>query len=151
MVIIFVCLYGFSNSLYENFWQIVILEGGSMNYNSFLGELSSNGIIYRLGLYSISFLILFSLIALIPNRDGIFAKLGSRSMQVYILHIGAIYIYNHFVIERLTEIKTSHIALSLLFGVLITFLFSSKFLENVFNILLNKKLKIEIGIDSKKP
>lgn len=51
---------------------------------------------YRALYYVVIFLLIFSAIALTPNRNSIISTWGSRSIQVYTLHRGLIYIFYHF-------------------------------------------------------
>lgn len=43
--------------------------------------------------YLVAFILIFAVIALIPAGNSIITRLGSRSVWVYALHYGAVYLY----------------------------------------------------------
>ncbi|WP_054754040.1 hypothetical protein [Piscibacillus salipiscarius] len=57
---------------------------GSYSYEAL--NMVSTGMINRLGLYSLSLLIVFSLVILIPKKRFSFTNLGQYTLYVYLLH-----------------------------------------------------------------
>lgn len=51
---------------------------------------------YRLIYYMVAFVLIFSVIALAPAAKCIISGMGSRSIQVYALHRGLIYLFYHY-------------------------------------------------------
>lgn len=73
------------------YWLAPLLSGQN-SYDS-LGKMADWGGILRTIYYLIAFALIFALVALAPARKSIISQLGSRSVWVYALHYGAVYLY----------------------------------------------------------
>lgn len=106
---------------------------------SALGEYAEYGLLFRLGYYVLVFLFCASVIALIPNRldkKGHIARLGSRTLQVYILHFAIIYFMRGYLDMEAIFGNTSYY-LVIPISLLITWFFSLKFWEKPLGYLIN--------------
>lgn len=61
-----------------------------------LDEIGINYFWYRLIYYAFAFILIFSVIALAPAGKHIISSMGSRSIQVYSLHRGFIYLFYYY-------------------------------------------------------
>lgn len=61
-----------------------------------LDEIGINYFWYRLIYYAFAFILIFSVIALAPTGKNIISGMGSRSIQVYSLHRGFIYLFYYY-------------------------------------------------------
>ena len=118
-------------------FQFKPLLTGRGNFNS-LKNYGEYGFFLRLIYYALVFVVGAAVISLTPNRltsKGIIAKLGSRSVQVYMLH----YVFVHFIDGRLKEyIPNTHLAVILTAAaVIITLICSLKLWEPIFKVLMN--------------
>lgn len=106
-----------------------------------LGNNADFGALYRLAYYIIAFVVGAAVICLTPNKlgNGTVARLGSRSLQVYVLHYFFIHLYGGFVGTNLFPNHPAIVIISL--SVIITLLCSMKFWEPVFDKIFNPKLK----------
>lgn len=73
------------------YWLSPLLSG--QNPYKSLGEMADWGGILRAIYYLVAFILIFAVIALIPAGKSIITRLGSRSVWVYALHYGAVYLY----------------------------------------------------------
>lgn len=109
-----------------------------------LGEYANYGGLLRLGYYVIIFLFCASVIALIPNRlgkKGYFARLGSRTLQVYMLHFCLIrLLYGFFDMNAFFD-NTSYYLVVLL-ALLITWFFSLRFWGVLLDFLVHPKWRL---------
>lgn len=136
----------------EDFYFLRPLLTGRNPFDK-LGEYANYGGILRLGYYVIVFLFCASVIAIIPNRlgkKGYLARLGSRTLQVYMLHFGLILLlYGFFDMDGFFD-KTSYY-LMIPLAILITWFFSLKFWEKPLQFLINPMMwnfrKKQVGLD----
>lgn len=105
------------------------------------------GIVYRFIYYIIVFIVIACILNITPRKKGIITKLGSRTLQVYFLHIFiyALLVNSEFYTWFITYIPYWKIIL-LLFSIIVTFILSIKVFEIPFRYLgrcrfkwLNKK------------
>lgn len=73
------------------FWLRFLLTGRSGYYRLEYGM--AYGPLIRLGVYVISFFIVFMFLSIMPKRRFILSKIGQRSLSVYVFHYVFIYIY----------------------------------------------------------
>ena len=66
------------------FWLRFLLTGRSGYYRLEYGM--AYGPLIRLGVYVISFFIVFMFLSIMPKRRFILSKLGQRSLSVYVFH-----------------------------------------------------------------
>ena len=106
-----------------------------------LGDNADFGALYRLAYYVVVFIVGAAVICITPNRigSGAIARLGSRSLQVYVLHYFIIYVYAGFVGTNLFPNHPSVVIIGL--SVIITLLCSFKFWEPLFNKILNPQIR----------
>ncbi len=125
---------------------------GRNPYNT-LGRFESAGCLLRLAYYAVAALIGGSVIVLVPNktRFGICGRLGQRTLAVYGLHYGAIYIiYELFNLKPVFADALGHydewviIPLSVLTTLIFSLSFFNKMLLSVMNlpsVFLKKRTK----------
>lgn len=125
----------------DDFYVLRPLFSGRNPFSK-LGELANYGCVLRLGYYVLVFLFCASVIALIPNKlgkKGYLASLGSRTLQVYILHFCVIYLlYGWFDIETVFNRFSYYLIIPL--SLLITWFCSLKFWEKPLQFLINPEL-----------
>lgn len=106
-------------------------------------DLYEYGALLRLANYAISILIGSAVICLIPNKlgKGRVARLGSRSIQVYVLQYLFIFPYVEYIG---TDFFPNHPAIRIIISaVLITVICSLKFWSPIFKFLLNPIAKVK--------
>lgn len=106
-----------------------------------LNENNDFGGLYRLAYYLIAFIVGGAVVCLTPNSlgKGKIASMGSRSIQVYILHYPLVYFYDGFIGSKFLPEYPVYIVIGL--SVAITLLCSQKFLEAPLSRILNPPLK----------
>ena len=75
----------------DSVYRFVSLLKGKSSYDS-LGNLREYGALLRLAFFAIAFLISFAVIIIIPNVRSVFTTVGSRTLSIYTLHFGIIYV-----------------------------------------------------------
>ncbi len=119
----------------DNF--VKVLYGKSSYDNS---NLSNIGLIYRSLWYFLAVAISILLMVLVPKKETIFTKFGSRTLQVYCLHIILFALYKNFkVFEIFNSVDGSIVLMILSFG--LTVLLSLKFFSIPFDWIMQLKLK----------
>lgn len=118
-------------------YQFKPLLTGRGNFES-LKEYRDYGVLLRLLYYAAAFIVGAAVISLTPNRlskKRIISKMGSRSLQVYMLH----YVFIHFADGRLKDYIALIPPAAAFFGmaIIITLICSLKFWEPVFKKLMN--------------
>lgn len=101
------------------------------------------GIIYRFIWLVITLLLIFSLIAIIPNHKTIYTKFGSKTLQVYLLHLIIIIILrNTSFFTYLTQYNQNIVTLTaILLGEILTIILSFKIFSYPFDFLMNIKFR----------
>lgn len=100
--------------------------------------------IYRAIYYLATFILVFSIISLVPNVKNICSTLGARSVQVYALHRGFIYIFYealngyHFM-EQFSDITAQYVFAGL--ALLLTIILSLKIWSAPLQAILTPKWK----------
>ncbi len=123
------------------YWTRLLLTG--RNPYSSLGDNSHFGFFFRLVYYIVASVIGFAVVTLAPQRTprGILAKLGRRTLSVYVFHYVVLYyIYSVFGCKvYLDEWAVVPLA------IIITLLFS----PNFFNVFLQKIMNVPLRINKK--
>lgn len=140
-VIAAVFLIAYSATFFLKLDEVTLIRPLFSGRNPFhtLGELADYGCFLRLGYYVMVFLVCASIIALIPDKlskKGYIARLGTRTLQVYILHFCLVYIINGFFDLEMIFDKTSYYMMVPL-SLLITLFCSMKFWEKPLSYLIN--------------
>ncbi len=81
-----------SNCCINRIYWIRPLLTGQNPFES-LGDYYKWGILLRAGCYLMSFLLIFITISLTPQKSGVISRWGQRSLQVYVLHYGFVYLF----------------------------------------------------------
>ncbi len=126
-VLMFVCIY-YKKIPFE------LLEAKA-SYAAMDIEPTIYGAVMRAVWYIISGAMCISFLCFIPNKKTFFSAFGSRTMQVYVLHLLV------FGFMKKTEVftyfnSTTGIAAIFIFSILLVFVLSSRWLEKTFNIIL---------------
>lgn len=82
------------------------------------------GMVWRLAIYAVSFIMTFSLIAVFPNKSGYWSFIGKNTLPVYVLHL---FIVPH--LKNLSFIKGKdvlHTALAFVIALALVLILSSK-------------------------
>ena len=107
-----------------------------------LDQIGTYYCIYRAIYYVAVFILILSIIAIIPNVKNICSTFGSRSVQVYALHRGFIFIFYNVLhgqerLKKFSDLETQLILFWL--SILLTVLLSLKFWSKPLNLILNPK------------
>jgi fucose 4-O-acetylase-like acetyltransferase len=97
---------------------------GSKSYET-LGVNEEMGVLFRLLLYGVSFLMTLCFMSLIPNRQLTISNLGTRTFYVYILH-GFILKYLHATNFPDVIAKINGYPLLIIISIIVTFMLASK-------------------------
>ncbi len=111
-----------------------------------LGRYKIYGCVLRFAYYIMAFLIGGAVVCLTPNKlgkNGIIAKWGSRSLQVYMLHYSLIHIFDGRIKNLLPEIHPA--ILFAVLTVMFTLICSLKIWEPVFKIFMNPETFLKKG------
>lgn len=130
------------------YWLRPMLTG--LNPYEVMGPNQHYGIIYRFVYYIVVFIIGASVISLTPNRiaGGFFAKIGSRSVQVYSMHYVFIYVFFHNPVTynwMHTHIPSFMLWLVVPAAMAIVLICSMKIWTPVFDIILKPKKREDIA------
>jgi len=98
---------------------------GSKPY-SYLETISAIGLIKRIGIYSINFLMVAGFFAFVPKRKFFFTKFGRNTLYVYLLHGFIVRAFRGSSVESYIYDSKTLIVL-LIISLLLTFFLSSKF------------------------
>lgn len=121
----------------DKLYQFKPLLTGRRAFES-LGKYKSYGCVLRFAYYIAAFVIGGAVVCITPNKlgkKGIIAKLGSRSLQVYMLHYSLIHIFDGRIKNLLPDIPPA-----ILFAVLavsFTLVCSMKIWEPIFKFFMN--------------
>jgi fucose 4-O-acetylase-like acetyltransferase len=102
---------------------------GSKPYSAF-GDVDASNAFIRLGFYSLTFVLSFSFLSLIPKRNFFFTQWGTRTFYVYLLHGFIVRSFrNSEALEWLKDYQS--ITLIILLSILLTFILSTNFVKTV--------------------
>ncbi|USK35326.1 acyltransferase family protein [Bacillus sp. F19] len=102
---------------------------GSKPYSAF-GDVGAVNAFIRLGFYSLTFVLSFSFLSLIPKRNFFFTQWGTRTFYVYLLHGFIVKSFrNSEALEWLKDYQS--ITLIILLSILLTFILSTNFVKTV--------------------
>ncbi len=113
---------------------------GKDSYDS-MGVSNLLGVFIRSSWLFISILLILGLITLVPNKKTFYSKFGSRTLQVYLLHlILIILLRQNNIFKMLLEYNDFYVIIgSVIGGILITFILSLKVFSYPFDFLMNLK------------
>lgn len=118
---------------------IGILQGKQSYYNMKLGTI---GILYRAIWYIVATIASFSVLSIIPKKKiACISKFGTRTLQVYCLHIFAIIILRNFDVFKQTNTIKEYITLISGAAILVPIL-SLKIFSYPFDFIMGKRIKI---------
>lgn len=108
--------------------------------------IGSNYGIYRAIYYVATFLLVFCIISLIPNIKNIFSSLGARSVQVYALHRGFIYIFyeafdGYNFMKQFSDLQIQYVFA--IFAFILTIFLSLKIWSKPLQVILTPKWRNE--------
>lgn len=129
-------LYIWNSKNAPEFWHPLVTGRESLN------KTGINYFWYRAIYYGVIFILIFAAIALTPSRKTCISAMGSRSVQVFTLHRGLIYIfYDKYPAEELLAYWGAPKTLVLLFGlsILLTLFLSLSFLSKPLQWILHPK------------
>lgn len=119
-----------------------ILYAGSP-YASSLGDMAAYGFLIRLIWYILALILSISFLLLVPRCQLFLSKYGSRTMQIYMTHIwfrNAL-LYGGFFYALKEE--PEYMSYLVLFGcVFLAFVLANKYLEKLYNFIIELSLKI---------
>lgn len=93
------------------------------------------GLIIRIILYIIGFLMTFSILNLITTKKTIFANIGRNTLSVYLLHIFLIGMF--FGISRYINNNILNLILSFILSIIVTYILSRDKINNLINKILS--------------
>ena len=113
---------------------------GKDSYDS-MGVSNLLGVFIRSSWLFISILLILGLITLVPSKKTFYSKFGSRTLQVYLLHlILIILLRQNNIFKMLLEYNDFYVIIgSVIGGILITFILSLKIFSYPFEFLMNLK------------
>lgn len=123
---------------------------GKDSYDS-MGVSNLLGVFIRSSWLVISTLLILGLITLVPSKKTFYSKFGSRTLQVYLLHlILIILLRQNDVFKMILEYSDFYVIIgSVISGILITFVLSLKIFSYPFDFLMNFKFnKFLVNEDS---
>lgn len=99
------------------------------------------GLITRVIMYVIATVLSIAVIAIIPRRKLIFTPLGSRTIQIYVLHylIYSIVLYSGLNAQLLSQFGEMTIVIYIIFSIILTMVLSWKYLGYPFSKIMNIK------------
>ena len=120
----------------------------SESYNKL--KLGTIGVLYRAVWYILSTLTSLSVLTLVPKiKLPLISKFGTRTLQVYCLHIIVVLIVKESQLYKSIDTKLELICL-FLSSVFLTFLLSLKIFSYPFNFIMNSKMKLIMQTDESK-
>lgn len=99
------------------------------------------GLITRVIMYVIATVLSIATLSIIPRRKLIFSSLGTRTIQIYVLHylICLIVLYSGLNEQFVSQFKEMTVVIYIIFSIILTILLSWKYLEYPFSKILNMK------------
>lgn len=151
-VLIFVCVGVYV--LGDEIYKLRYLLTGKNPYET-LGDFAPYGFLLRLAFYIVATIISLCFIIVMPERTskGIIAKLGQRTLAVYVLHYTAIYlVFDYFSLKPVFEdlIGQYDEWISIPLSVVITLLFSFGLFNKPLLALMNLPVKISYAVKKRR-
>ena len=123
------------------FWLRFLLTGRSGYYRLEYGM--AYGPLIRLGVYVISFFIVFMFLSIMPKRRFILSKIGQRSLSVYVFHYVFIYIYMASSLYKYLPYKYPNKwwLFIVAIGIVVTFICGTKWPDALCKWIMNSNIK----------
>lgn len=123
------------------FWLRFLLTGRSGYYRLEYGM--AYGPLIRLGVYVISFFIVFMFLSIMPKRRFILSKIGQRSLSVYVFHYIFIYIYMASSLYKYLPYKYPNKwwLFIVAIGIVVTFICGTKWPDALCKWIMNSNIK----------
>ena len=121
-----------------NYRDIIMLSYGKSSYFSI--ELGSIGIIYRAVWYVLVFIVSACVMVFVPKQKNIFTKFGSKTLQVFCIHIFLYFAYESFKLYKYFDSIPMLICLFVIIFVL-TCILSMKIFSYPFDKIMGVKFK----------
>lgn len=151
-VLLFILLWLFIYNHMVNFNFKYNMLYGKDSYDS-MGVSNMLGVFIRGSWLVISTLLILSLLSLVPNKKTFYSKFGSRTLQVFLLHLILIVLLRKTnIFKVLLEYNDFYVIIgTILVGIIITLILSLKVFSYPFDFIMNLKFKrILINQDSKR-
>ena len=116
-------------SLGDNIYSLRYVMTGNNAYSEFGADWAPFGLLLRIGCYTLSSLVSFAFLSIIPNRNlAVISKIGAKTLNVYALHRPVLYILQYTVMTPFMKGMAPWLIILLLFSgsAVITFLLSLK-------------------------
>ena len=130
------------------FWLRFLLTGRSGYYRLEYGM--AYGPLIRLGVYVISFFIVFMFLSIMPKRRFILSKIGQRSLSVYVFHYVFIYIYMASSLYKYLPYKYPNKwwLFIVAIGIAVTFICGTKWPDALCKWIMNSNIKYMNSYDN---